>query len=142
MQLHQNYTVTKYNRFVFDAVASKEQFQDVHTITLKGEFMKDVEMAAVDVIMKQRLQLTQSNVRKEMVKLVISGKFKVQEAVYNTSEGMFVIVNADSIDDAAVSKVVEMVSVAMDELDSAYGTFKFNQPVTFTLADIPWINYH
>jgi hypothetical protein len=142
MQLRQNQQLVKLDKLIFGAVAQNEKFQDVHTITLKGEFMKRVEIEAVDNLLILGVNLTQVSVRAEMARLVRTKSYLVQEAVHNTSKGMFVVVNADTIDDTAISSVYSMVSEALDQLNGKYGVIKFNQPVSFTLADIPWINYH
>jgi hypothetical protein len=104
--------------------------------------MKNVEMDAVEHLMYIGRNLTQAAVRTEMARLIRTKNYTVQEAVHCTSEGMFVVVNANTIDDDAISAVFEMVSEALDVLNGSHGVIKFNQPVTFTLADIPWINLH
>lgn len=142
MHLRQNQQLVNLDTLIFNAVSENEQFQDVHTITLKGEFIKQVEIDAVDRLLTLRKNLTQASVRAEMVRLISIKKYTVQESVHSNSKGLFVVVNADTIDDGAINAVFHMVSEALEQLNGRHGVIKFNQPVSFTLADIPWINYH
>lgn len=131
-----------YNRLVFTAIAEQEILQDVHVITLKGEFAKKIEMSAVDIVVNNNKRLTNNSVMAEMIKLFQEQTTTVQEAVYVTDDGISVVVNADVIDDAAYVRVFELVQDALYQLDGQHGTVRFGKPVSFTRSEIPWLNHH
>jgi len=139
-QIHRQ--LSQYNNLVFAAIAEREILQDVHVITLKGEFAKKIEMAAVDIVVNNHKRLTNKSVMAEMVKLFQTQTTTVQEAVYVTEEGISVVVNADVIDDSAFVRVFNLVQDALYQLDGQHGTVKFGKPVSFTQSEISWLNHH
>jgi hypothetical protein len=131
-----------YNKLVFAAIADQEILQDVHVTTLKGEFAKNIEIAAVDAVVNANKQLTNNSVMAEMVKLFDKHNAGVQEQVCCSEDGISVVVNADFIDDAAYVRVFDLVQSALYELDGRFGTVTFGKPVSFKRSEIPWLNHH
>lgn len=125
---------------MFSAVAEREPLEDVHVITIKGEFAKKIEVKAVDAVIASGKKLNRQNVMVEMDKLFASGRISVREAVYHTDEGISVVVNAEVIDDEACVRVFELVQKALYELDNHTGKIKFGKPVSFAKHEIPWLN--
>lgn len=138
----QSQKLARYNQMVFGAVSEKEAFDDVNVITMKGAFAKKIEQRAIDNLTMGRVKLTALSISREMDSLFALGKVKVSETVYKTPGGISVIVNADRVDDAACSRVFEMVSDALDQLGDTYGNIKFGQPVSFTRSELPWLTLH
>jgi hypothetical protein len=127
---------------VFDAVSNNESFQDVHMITLKGEFVKKIESLAIQNIMRSKKRLLDKTIQKEMLRIIDSNLVTVQAGVHCNNQGIFVVVNADTVNDVAVDSVVTMVSKALNKLDGACGVIKFGEPVSFHRSEIPWLNIH
>ena len=131
-----------YNRLVFAAIAECEPFQDVDAITLKGEFAKKVEAAAVARVVDQRKALTASNIATELAYVFKHNNIVVQEAVHHTESGLSVVINSEAVDDEAISRAVMLVQQALDQLDGRYGTVKFGEPISFTPSEIGWLVQH
>lgn len=134
--------LSTYNQLVFNAVAEKEPLQDVNTITLKGEFAKKVEMLAIENLTTQGTRLTRKTVMAEMSRIFDTKTITVQEAVYRTKNGLSVVVNAPVVDENAINRVFDLVTEALDKLDGQYGVIKFGEPVSFSMNEIPWLNFH
>lgn len=141
-QRHQRQQITKYNQLFLTASAEKEPFQDVNVITLKGEYAKKVEMAAMENVMARGGRLTRPAVVSEMKTIFAANVLTVQEAVYRTKEGISVVVNASNIDDTALTRICEMVQEALLKLNGRNGVIKFGEPVSFTMNELPWLNQH
>lgn len=140
-QLHKH-QLQVYNRLVFAAVAEREQFQNVNTITLKGEFAKKVEAAAIERVLMRNKSLTPDNISLEMSRVFERNNIRVQEAVHYDENGISAVVNAPAVDDEAISRAVLLVQQALDQLDGRYGTVTFGQPVSFTQSEINWLTHH
>lgn len=122
------------------AFREREPLEDVRTITLKGEFAKKIEIAAIDRVIDHGKKLTRQNVMIEMDKLFAAGTISVREAVYFNEDGLSVVVDAEAIDDEACMRVFELVQQALYELDNQHGKIKFGKPVSFAKSEIPWLN--
>ena len=138
--LRQHNRTARFNELVYTALREHEPLDDVHVITMKGEFAKKIEMAAVDAVIASGKRLNRPNVMVEMDKLFASKRISVREAVYHTDEGISVVVNTEVIDDEACVRVFELVQKALYELDNSTGKVKFGKPVSFAKHEIPWLN--
>lgn len=131
-----------FNNIIFDAIAEREPLQDVHAITLKGEYAKQLETMAVRIVIDRGAKLTRKNVMTEMNKLFDNSSIYVQEAVIRNKHGLFAVVNADTIDDVASARVFELISEAIDQISDGCGAVYFGERVSFTRQEIPWLNFH
>lgn len=141
-RLQQHKRLVHHNQVVFTAFSECEPMQDVNAITLKGEYAKKVEEEAIHRVIAQHKKLTRANVTAEMDVLFADGSIVVREAVYNTEDGISVVVNADALDDAAAVRVMELIQSALRQLDGEHGKIKFGKPVSFAKSEIAWLNLH
>ena len=130
-----------YTNIVFSAIAEQEPLQDVHTITLKGEYAKNIERIAVNNLTASRKKLTNKIVMAEMDRLFDIKPITVQESVTRNHNGLFAVVNADRIDELAVNRAFELVVEAIDQLEG-YGTVYFGPVVSFSKHELSWLNIH
>lgn len=140
LQDHQK--LQKYNQLVFAAVSEREPLQDVNVITLKGAFAQKVEHQAIERILSKNKQLSNATLMAAVTKVFESNHIVVQEAVYHTETGISVVVNAETIDDQATTRILELIQDALYQLDGRHGTIKFGEPVSFTRGEINWLNHH
>lgn len=139
-RLQQHNRISHFNDLVYTAIREREPLEDVNTITLKGEFAKKIEVAAIERVIAQGKKLSRQNVMAEMDKLFASNSITVREAVYFNEDGISVVVDADNIDEEACMRVFELVQQALYKLDNNHGKVKFGKPVSFSKSEIPWLN--
>lgn len=141
-------TLTKYNphphkkfswpELYFTAEASREAFEDVNVVTLKSFYFDQAqEIALQEVGLKNK-----SRLERRIKEIIESQTIKVQEHVSVTHGSKQVVINRESIDEAAVWSALDMLASALEELDGKSGAVPFSEPMSFKLSEFAWLHRH
>jgi hypothetical protein len=120
---------------IMTADAEKEIFSNMRIVTARSEYISKAQELAIDelycpaYIFKDSPQI---DITIATANIIQSGQVRVRESATIYSDGIFVCLNVDVIDDDAVWKALDMVYLAM----SNNGTWISDIPLTFDMTDL------
>lgn len=125
----------------FTAEAEREPFEDVNVITAKAEYVNRAELAAVELLMEQKIECTAQNVSRLSRTLIATSKVFVQEFVRIDEDGTITVCIdvPDLQDDLVMWRALDYVAKALDQLDNKEGTVYFGEPIRFPVSIVPWV---
>lgn len=124
-----------------EANVMDEGFDDVHIITLKSDIASNAAIEAINsLILEDVLAISDSELDFMAKEMVAAGTISGREYVIVDQYGIEVCIDSDDTENPeTLSRALDMVADALDQLDGTHGTIYFSEPKTYTLTDMPWL---
>lgn len=119
----------------FFASAHNEEFEDVHVVTAKNEYVT----LANELALKSVSSIDDKEINHVTRSLIASQRLTVTESVTINDDGIKVVINAESVSDDVMWRALDMLAQAIDQLDEKNGTIEFGEPLQFSLSEVPWV---
>lgn len=128
----------------FTASADKEPFEDVEIVTAKNSYLDLAFIAAADIVMKGHTNGAPAidDVHRLAKIIMDDHKIFVQEHVEVSAERISICINALTVDDDVVWRALDMLAVALEQLDGGAGTVYFGEKLRFSSSEIAWGTTH
>lgn len=122
----------------FEASSSLDTFDEVHIVTARSAYAdKALELAEEA---QNNQGFSEETIRKGACFLVNSQQLSIHESVTVDINGISVCINAETVEDENIMwRALDLVADALDQLDGAYGTITYGDPLKFSISDVPWL---
>lgn len=129
----------------FVAAAYGEPLEDVTIKTTRSVYVDLAYLAAAEIVLRYKNgHLLNQSVFDKVAKMIIDdGRVFVQEHVEVTNGGIFVCINAHTVENDEVTwRALDMLATALEHLDGKTGTVYFSEPLRFTSQELGWVITH
>lgn len=137
MLQHPPHNSIDWSNVYFTAEAFQDPFDDVQIITARSQFLEHAYQIAAEMLIDSATELTEQSVSTVALSLIAAKKVAVREFVETTNDGLIVCINSPSTeDDNVMFRALDLVALALDQLDGQQGVVYFGDELQFSVTDV------